>query len=97
MKIGHWRSTAFLDYIRSQVEEFAFDVSSKMLQTTMFQHFDITKTAIKSSPASLHNTENDPRSSYAMAIKMVRVSYCQRESGGRGQRSVKKRFKPNLP
>ena len=31
MKIGRWKSTAFLDYIQSQVEEFTVDVSQLIL------------------------------------------------------------------
>jgi hypothetical protein len=36
MLIGHWSSTAFMNYIRKQIEEFTFNVSTSML--TM-QHF----------------------------------------------------------
>ena len=47
MKVGRWKSTAFLDYIRSQVEEFTLTVSTKMLETPFFRHIQSTDTPNK--------------------------------------------------
>lgn len=38
MMIGRWSSDAFMKYIRKQIEEFTFDVSSKMLTMQHFRH-----------------------------------------------------------
>ena len=52
MLIGRWRSTAFLDYIRTQVAEFSNDVSNRMLSTQIFQHVpDLTNTSEQSPPS----------------------------------------------
>ena len=93
MKIGRRKSTAFLDYIRSQVEEFTIDVSSKMLQTTMFRHLETKEPAHPQT--NLREYENGPSSGYARAKKMVGASHSRKGSGGGGQPSVKPRFKPN--
>jgi hypothetical protein len=36
--IGLWLSTAFLKYIRKQVQEFSHGISSKMLEVQLFKH-----------------------------------------------------------
>ena len=33
MKKGRWKSTAFLAYIRAQIDSFGYDTSTKMVQT----------------------------------------------------------------
>jgi hypothetical protein len=38
MMIGRWSSDAFLSYIRKQVEQFSYDVSSKMLRHQFHRH-----------------------------------------------------------
>jgi len=38
MMIGRWSSDAFMRYIRKQIEEFTFDVSSQMLTMQHFRH-----------------------------------------------------------
>ena len=38
MMIGRWSSDAFMKYIRKQIEQFTFDVSSRMLTTQHFRH-----------------------------------------------------------
>jgi hypothetical protein len=38
MMIGRWSSDAFMKYIRKQIEEFTYDVSSKMLTMQQFRH-----------------------------------------------------------
>jgi hypothetical protein len=38
MMIGRWSSDAFMRYIRKQIEEFTFDVSSRMLTMQHFRH-----------------------------------------------------------
>ena len=35
-RVGRWKSTAFLEYIREQVENFTYGVSSKMLENEIF-------------------------------------------------------------
>ena len=57
MLIGRWRSTAFLNYIRTQVAEFSNDVSSRMLSTQTFKHVpDFTSTPQKA-PSSTENID----------------------------------------
>ena len=41
MMIGRWSSDSFMKYIRKQIEEFTFDVSSKMLTMQHFRHVPI--------------------------------------------------------
>ena len=36
--IGRWKSDAFLCYIRKQVKEFTFDVSTQMIRNKHFSH-----------------------------------------------------------
>ncbi len=36
--IGRWSSTAFLNYIRKQVQEFSHGISSKMIEIQSFKH-----------------------------------------------------------
>jgi hypothetical protein len=38
MLIGRWSSTAFLKYIRKQVQEFSQGIFSKMIQVQSFKH-----------------------------------------------------------
>jgi len=38
MLIGRWSSTAFLKYIRKQVQEFSQGISSKMIEVQSFKH-----------------------------------------------------------
>jgi hypothetical protein len=38
MMIGRWSSDAFMKYIRKQIEQFTFDVSSRMLTMQHFRH-----------------------------------------------------------
>jgi len=38
MLIGKWSSTAFLKYIRKQVQEFSQGISSKMIEVQSFKH-----------------------------------------------------------
>jgi len=38
MMIGRWSSDAFMKYIRKQIEEFTYDVSSRMLTMQHFRH-----------------------------------------------------------
>ena len=38
MLIGRWSSTAFLNYIRKQVQEFSHGISSKMIEIQSFKH-----------------------------------------------------------
>ena len=38
MLIGRWSSTAFLKYIRKQVQEFLQGISSKMIEVQTFKH-----------------------------------------------------------
>ncbi len=38
MMIGQWGSNAFMKYIQNQIEEFTFNVSSKMLTMQHFRH-----------------------------------------------------------
>jgi hypothetical protein len=38
MLIGQWSSTAFLNYIRKQVQEFSHGISSKMIEIQSFKH-----------------------------------------------------------
>jgi hypothetical protein len=40
MLIGQWLSLAFLKYIRKQVQEFSFIISSKMIQVQSFKHIN---------------------------------------------------------
>jgi hypothetical protein len=81
MKIGRWKSTAFLDYIRSQVEEFTVDVSSKMLQTTMFRHLRNPSTSLTSLQQDHSNIKNGPSIGHVDAVKMVGASHSQRGLG----------------
>ncbi len=39
MLVGRWPSTAFLKYIRKQVQEFSHGISSKMIEIQSFRHF----------------------------------------------------------
>ena len=39
-RIGRWESFAFLEYIREQVENFTYGVSSKMLQNEKYHHLN---------------------------------------------------------
>jgi hypothetical protein len=43
MLIGRWSSLAFLKYIRKQVQEFSFGISSKMIEVQSFKHINTTK------------------------------------------------------
>jgi hypothetical protein len=38
MLIGRWSSTAFLNYIWKQVQEFSHGISSKMIEIQSFKH-----------------------------------------------------------
>jgi len=38
MMIGRWSSDSFMKYIRTQIEEFTFDVSKRMLMMQEFRH-----------------------------------------------------------
>jgi hypothetical protein len=38
MLVGHWPSTAFLKYIRKQVQEFLHGISLKMIEIQSFRH-----------------------------------------------------------
>ncbi len=38
MLVGRWSSTAFLKYIRKQVQEFLQGISSKMIEVQSFDH-----------------------------------------------------------
>jgi hypothetical protein len=40
MLIGRWSSLAFLKYIRKQVQEFSFGISSKMIEVQTFKHIN---------------------------------------------------------
>jgi hypothetical protein len=40
MLIGRWLSLAFLKYIRKQVQEFSFSISSKMIKVQFFKHIN---------------------------------------------------------
>jgi hypothetical protein len=40
MLIERWLSLAFLKYIRKQVQEFSFGISSKMIQVQSFKHIN---------------------------------------------------------
>ena len=40
MLIGRWSSLAFLKYIRKQVQEFSFGISSKMIEVQSFKHIN---------------------------------------------------------
>jgi len=40
MLIGRWSSLAFLKYIRKQVQEFSFGISSKMIKIQSFKHIN---------------------------------------------------------
>ena len=40
MLIGCWSSLAFLKYIRKQVQEFSFGISSKMIEVQSFKHIN---------------------------------------------------------
>jgi hypothetical protein len=40
MLIGQWSSLAFIKYIRKQVKEFSFGISSKMIQVQSFKHIN---------------------------------------------------------
>jgi hypothetical protein len=41
MLIGRWSYTAFLKYIRKQVQEFSQGISSKMMDVQSFKHVQI--------------------------------------------------------
>jgi hypothetical protein len=40
MLIGRWSSLAFLTYIRKQMQEFSFSISSKMIKVQTFKHIN---------------------------------------------------------
>ena len=39
-RVGRWESTAFMEYIREQVETFTYGVSTKMLKCESFYHLN---------------------------------------------------------
>ena len=39
-RVGRWESTAFMEYIREQVETFTYGVSTKMLKYESFYHLN---------------------------------------------------------
>ena len=39
-RVGRWESFAFLEYIREQVENFTYGVSTKMLKNEKFYHLN---------------------------------------------------------
>ncbi len=45
MLIGQWSSTAFLKYIKKQVQEFSHSMSSKMIEVQSFKHINNPNTA----------------------------------------------------
>jgi hypothetical protein len=46
MLIGRWSSLAFMKYIRKQVQEFSFGISSKMIEVQTFKHINNPLTTI---------------------------------------------------
>jgi hypothetical protein len=52
MLIGRWSSTAFLKYIRKQVQEFLHGILSKMIEIQFFKH--VQNLLISHSPTSMH-------------------------------------------
>ncbi len=95
MKIGRWKSTAFLDYIRSQIEEFTVDVSTKMLQTTVFRHLNTSSEFLATTSQARDNNKNGHDVGHANAAKMVGASLSRRGPGGGDRPSIKPRFNPN--
>ena len=41
-RVGRWESFAFLEYVREQVENFTYGVSTKMLKNEKFYHLNET-------------------------------------------------------
>ena len=63
-RVGRWESSAFLEYIREQVETFTFGVSNKMLQCENYHHVNTKKNRFEkigkesNKNESQHNIEN---------------------------------------
>ena len=67
--IGRWGSTAFLNYIRKQVQEFSQGISSKMIETQFFKH--VQYPLVNQKPTSTHMTMNIDGDLFAVAATMV--------------------------
>ena len=80
MKIGRWKSTAFLDYIRSQVKEFTLTVSNKMIDTPFFRHIQENQNI--SSPAKTDEMEYGMGGSAVAVMEVGGVSARRRNRGG---------------
>ena len=56
-RVGRWKSQAFLEYIREQVEAFTFGVSQKMLEHESFHHLNARESELLSNEAENGNAE----------------------------------------
>jgi len=60
MLIGRWSSTAFLKYIRKQVQEFSQDITKKMIEVQSFRHVQ--------NPTESNPTENIVGDSFLLLV-----------------------------
>jgi len=66
MLIGRWSSTAFLNYIRKQVQEFSHGISSKMIEIQSFKH--VQNPLFGHYPSSTHPTKTIGDDSFAVTV-----------------------------
>jgi hypothetical protein len=66
MLIGRWSSTAFLNYIRKQVQEFSHGISSKMIEIQSFKH--VQNPLSGHYPTSTHPTKTIGGDSFAVTV-----------------------------
>jgi len=75
MLIGRWSSLAFLKYIRKQVQEFSFGISSKMIEVQTFKHIN--------NPLTTNTTDSIDSSLLLMGYFMEEAS-SPKDGGGGG-------------
>ena len=66
MRIGQWSSTAFLNYIQKQVQEFSHGILSKMIKIQSFKH--VQNPLSGHYPTSTHPTKTNGGDSFAVTV-----------------------------
>ena len=81
MLIGRWSSTAFLNYIRKQVQKFSHEISSKIIKKS-FKHIQNPQSGYY--PTSTHPMKTIGGDSFAVMVAKIDGGSITADGRGRG-------------
>jgi hypothetical protein len=74
--MGHWKSNAFLEYIRDKVENFTASVAERMLQYNHFHTINATQSVSRDETREEHNKNGPMMISHAVKFSGLALRDC---------------------